>query len=240
MCIRDRDSLENIILGTSKAAELETRIKAVEDDFTASSLQLQDSNALLDLVNNAHAKINQLIDGTIPVELQYNTDVIFAGKGTTVDKSVAGKIKVNNSVNGYMVADVFRWDIASKSVVSQLTTSNLFDPTSANQYAVWSKLVPFSNRLSLKNITNSGSFNGDLNIYIDDSTNGWSNGQIFRVALDNIDINGNNIKIWTSTSTGFDQAVANITPAQLITSTPYIEVVCMDASNYVFEADILR
>ena len=26
-------------------------------------------------------KINQLIDGTIPVELQYNTDVIFAGKG---------------------------------------------------------------------------------------------------------------------------------------------------------------
>ncbi len=239
--VTDRlDSLENIILGTAKAAELEARIKEVEDDFTASSLQLQDSNALLDLVNNAHAKINQLIDGTIPVELQYNTDVIFAGKGTTVDKSVAGKIKVNNSVNGYMVADVFRWDIASKSVVSQLTTSNLFDPTSANQYGVWSKLVPFSNRLSLKNITNSGSFNGDLNIYIDDSTNGWSNGQIFRVALDNIDINGNNIKIWTSTSTGFDQAVASIAPAQLITSTPYIEVVCMDASNYVFEADILR
>ena len=239
--VTDRlDSLENIILGTAKAAELEARIKEVEDDFTASSLQLQDSNALLDLVNNAHANINQLIDGTIPVELQYNTDVIFAGKGTTVDKSVAGKIKVNNSVNGYMVADVFRWDIASKSVVSQLTTSNLFDPTSANQYGVWSKLVPFSNRLSLKNITNSGSFNGDLNIYIDDSTNGWSNGQIFRVALDNIDINGNNIKIWTSTSTGFDQAVASIAPAQLITSTPYIEVVCMDASNYVFEADILR
>ena len=234
------DSLENIILGTAKAAELETRIKAVEDDFTASSLQLQDSNALLELVNNAHSKINQLIDGTIPVELQYNTDVIFAGRGTTVDKSVAGKIKVNNNVDGYMVADVFRWDIASKAIVSQLAANNLFDPTAANQYGVWSKLVPFSNRLSLKNITDSGAFNGNLNIYIDDSTTGWSKGQIFRVALDNIDINGNNIKIWTSASTGFNQAVANITPAQLITTTPYIEVVCMDPSNYVFEADILR
>lgn len=149
--VTDRlDSLENIILGTAKAAELEARIKEIEDDFTASSLQLQDASALLDLVNNAHSKINQLIDGTIPVELQYNTDVIFAGKGTTVDKSVAGKIKVNNTVDGYMVADVFRWDINSGAVVNQLSASNLFEPNTANQYGVWSKLVPFSNRLSLK------------------------------------------------------------------------------------------
>jgi hypothetical protein len=239
--VTDRlDSLENIILGTAKAAALEARIKELEDDFTASSLQLQDSNSLLDLVNNAHGKINQLIDGTIPVELQYNTDVIFAGKGTTVDKSIPGKIKVNNIVDGYVIADVFRWDIGSSTVVSQLATNNLFDPTNANQYGVWSKLVPFSNRLSLKNVTDSGVFNGNLNIYIDDSTNGWTKGQIFRVALDNIDINGNNIKIWTSTSTGFNQAVANIDPSQLITTTPYIEIVCMDPSNYVFEADILR
>lgn len=239
--VTDRlDSLENIILGTAQASALEARIKELEDDFTASSIQLQDSKSLLDLVNNAHGKINQLIDGTIPVELQYNTDVIFAGKGTSVDKSIAGKIKVNNIVDGYVIADVFRWDIGSSTVVSQLATNNLFDPTNANQYGVWSKLAPFSNRLSLKNITDSGVFNGDLNIYIDDSTNGWTKGQIFRVALDNIDINGNNIKIWTSTSTGFNQAVANIDPSRLITTTPYIEIVCMDPSNYVFEADILR
>ena len=234
------DSLENIILGTAKAAELENRIKELEDDFTASSLQLQDSTALLELVNNAHFKINQLIDGTIPVELQYNTDVLFAGRGTTIDKSVSGKIKVDNAVDGYAVASVFRWDIASKTTIDQLSSSNLFDPNTANQYGVWSKLVPFSNRLSLKNLLLSNPFNGDLNIYIDDSTNGWSIGQIFRVALDNIDINGNNIKIWTSSSTGFNQAVANIDPSQLVTTTPYIEVVCMDPSNYVFEADILR
>ena len=239
--VTDRlDTLENIILGTAKAAALEKRIKAVEDDFTASSLQLQDATALLDLVNNAHTKINSLIDGTIPVELQYNTDVIFAGKGTTIDKSIAGKIKVNNNVDGYVIADSFVWDLASKTTVSQISSTNLFDPNLANQYGVWSKLVPFSNRLSLKNVLSPNPFNGDLNIYIDDSTNGWSNGQIFRVALDNITINGNNIKIWTSTSTGYDQAVANIDPSQLITTTPYIEIVCMDSSNYVFEADILR
>ena len=239
--VTDRlDSLENIILGTAKAAALEARVKELEDDFTSSSLQLQDSTALLELVNNAHSKINQLIDGTIPVELQYNTDVIFAGKGTTIDKSIAGKIKVNNSIDGYAVLPVFRWDIASKTTIDQLSSSNIFDPNTANQYGAWSKLVPFSNRMSLKNLLLSNPFNGDINIYIDDSTNGWSEGQIFRIALDNIDINGNNIKIWTSSSTGFNQAIANIDPSQLITTTPYIEVVCMDPSNYVFEADILR
>ena len=239
--VTDRlDTLENIILGTAKAAALEKRIKAVEDDFTASSLALQDSNSLLKLVNNAHTKINQLIDGTIPVELQYNTDVIFAGKGTTIDKSIAGKIKVNNTVDGYLLADGFTWDIASSTVVAQLAGSNLFDPNLANQYGVWSKLVPFSNRLSLKNVLVANAFNADLNIYIDDSTIGWTKGQIFRIALDNIDINGKNIKIWTRTSTNFSQAVANIDPSQLITTTPYIEVVCIDPSNYIFEADILR
>ena len=239
--VTDRlDTLENIILGTAKAAALEKRIKELEDDFTASSLALQDSNSLLKLVNNAHTKINQLIDGTIPVELQYNTDVIFAGKGTAIDKSIAGKIKVNNTVDGYLLADGFTWDIASSAVVTQITANNLFDPNLANQYGVWSKLVPFSNRLSLKNVLVANAFNADLNIYIDDSTIGWTAGQIFRIALDNIDINGKNIKIWTRTSTNFSQEVANIDPSQLITTTPYIEVVCIDPSNYIFEADILR
>ena len=234
------DSLENLILGTAKATELENRIKEVEDDLTASSLQLQDSSALLNLINNAHTKINSLIDGTIPVELQYNTDVIFAGKGTTVDKSVAGKIKVNNSVDGYSLSELFKWDIASEAITTQITVNNLFSPQEANTVGIWSKLVPFSNRLSLKNILDSGSLNSNLNIYIDDSTNGWNAGQTVKIAFDTIAVNGNNIKIWTGASTSFDKVIANIDPSQLSSTSPYIEVVCIDPANYIFEADILR
>ncbi len=234
------DSLENLILGTAKATELENRIKEVEDDLVASSLQLQDSSALLTLINNAHGKINSLIDGTIPVELQYNTDVIFAGKGTTVDKSVAGKIKVNNSVVGYTLSELFKWDIASSVVLTQINTSNLFSPQDANTIGIWSKLVPFTNRLSLKNILDSGSLSQNLNIYIDDSTNGWSAGQTIKIAFDTIAVNGNNIKIWTGATTSFDKPIANIDPSQLLSTSPYIEIVCIDPTNYIFEADILR
>ncbi len=232
-------NLENIILGTAQAAQLEARIKELEDDFTASSLQLQDSDALLTLINNAHGKINQLIDGTIPVELQYNTDVIFAGKGTTVDKSVAGKIKVNNEVEGYVVSDLFKWDIASGIVTGALTSTSLFDNSQANQYGVWVKLNLYTNRLSLNNILNNESLNSSLDIYIDDSTNGWKKGQVFKIAIDTIDVNGNNIKVLTNKSGGW-QNIADIDPSQLITTKPYIELVCIDPINYVFEVDILR
>ena len=233
------DSLENIILGTAKAAELEKRIKEIEDDFTASSLQLRDSSALLDLINKAHGKINQLIDGTIPVELQYNTDVIFSGRGTKVDKSVPGKIKINNEVEGYVPSDVFKWDIASQITAGALTASNLFDNSFANQYGIWAKLNLYTNRLSLKNLMNVDPLNSNLNIYIDDSTNGWKLGQVFKIAFDEIDVNGNNIKIWTNKSGGWSN-IADIDPSQLTTNKPYIELVCTDPANYVFEVDILR
>ena len=234
------DSLENVILGTAQAAALEGRIQELEDDFTASSLQLQDSNALLSLINNAHNKINQLIDGTIPVELQYNTDVIFAGKGTNIDKSVAGKIKVNNTVDGYVVNDVFQWDISSGVVAgSILSGTNQFDTTNANINGVWSKLNSYSNRLSLKNKLTADPLNGNLNIYIDDSVVGWTLGQSFKIAFDTIDVDGNNIKVWTNKSGGWSN-IADIDPSQLITNKPYIELVCTDPQNYVFEVDILR
>lgn len=232
-------NLENIILGTAQAAQLEARIKELEDDFTASSLQLQDSDALLTLINNAHGKINQLIDGTIPVELQYNTDVIFAGKGTTVDKSIPGKIKVNNEIEGYVVSDLFKWDIASGITTGALTSISLFDNSQANQYGVWAKLNLYTNRLSLNNILNNESLNSSLDIYIDDSTNGWKKGQVFKIAIDTIDVNGNNIKILTNKSGGWIN-IADIDPSQLITTKPYIELVCIDPINYVFEVDILR
>lgn len=234
------DSLENIILGTAQASALESRIQELEDDFTASSLQLQDSAALLSLINNAHTKINQLIDGTIPVELQYNTDVIFAGRGTTVDKSIPGKIKVNNEVDGYVVSDVYKWDIASQITTGALTAANPFDNSQANQYGVWSKLNQYTNRLSLNNLLNQEVLNSNLNIYIDDSTNGWKKGQVFKVAIDRIDVNGKDINVWTNKSGGFTTSITTIAPSQLITDKPYFEIVCTDPVNYVFEVDILR
>ena len=233
------DSVENIILGTAKAAALEARIKELEDDFTASSLQLRDSAALLDLINNAHTKINQLVDGTIPVELQYNTDVIFAGTGTSLDKSVPGKIKVNNTVDGYQILTPYKWSKNSNITDSRLTAQNQYDAANATEFGIWAKLNLYSNRLSLLNIF-GGTADSSVNIYIDDSTVGWKVGQVFKIAFDTFDINGKSIKIYTNKTNGFSSLIAEIDAVQLISSKPYIELVCVDPANYGFEVDILR
>jgi len=198
---------------------------------------------LLKLIQKAHEKINSLIDGTIPTELQYNTDVVFGGKGTSISKNATGHIKINNNVVGYAPSQKFLWDIAAKEVAVEITNTNLFDAgnngNGADRYAIWSRLQDFTNRLSLYE-TFSTDTNDDLYIYIDDSTTAWQVGHVFKIVFDTININGNSIIIKTGKTSGFTKTIAHIEPDQLITAKPYIEITCLDPINYKFEADILR
>ena len=237
------DSIENIVSSTEDTTALSKKVKVLEDDFQSSSLQLADSNSLLELITKAHTKINSLIDGTIPVELQYNTDIIFAGKGTEVDKTIPNKIKIDSTVDGYTLNSPYLWNIAARTIATKLSTSEQFDAgvagNGSSKFAIWSRLEEFSNRLSLKGLFSSEP-ESDLNIYIDDSLVSWKNGQTFKITFDEINMSGNNIKFWTNTVGGFDQLIFNVDSTQLITNKPYIELVCIDYANYQFEADILR
>ena len=237
------DAIENIVAAKENATALLSRIVSLEDSFQNASIQLADSNSLLELITKAHNKINSLIDGTIPVELQYNTDVLFAGKGTEVDKSIPNKIKINSTVDGYTLNSAYLWNMAANAIATQLSSTVQFDAgnvgNGSGKFAIWSRLEAFTNRLSLKGLISTDP-ESNLNIYIDDSLTAWKSGQTFKITFDTINMSGNNIKIWTSKTTGFDKLVADIDATQLITNKPYIELVCINPANYQFEADILR
>ena len=232
-----------MVTASEDTASLSNRVAELEEDFQNASIQLADSNSLLDLISKAHNRINKLIDGSIPVELQYNTDVIFAGKGTEIDKSIPNKIKINSTIDGYTLSSIYLWNIAGNAIAGQISTTNKFDiglaGAGASKFAIWSRLESFSNRLSLNGLIENDP-ESDLNIYIDDGVISWKKGQTFKIVFDTINMLGNNIKIWTSTTTNYDVLVADINPSQLITNKPYIELVCIDPANYQFEADILR
>ena len=134
-------------------------------------------------------------------------------------------------------------------MATQLSDSVWFDAGDVGngsvKFAIWTRLDLFTNRLSLKGLIRKpdGTISdpeSDLNIYIDDSLVAWKSGQTFKITFDAINMSGNNIKIWTSGTTGYDQLIADIDATQLITNKPYIELVCIDPANYQFEADILR
>lgn len=241
---RRLNEIEGLVLASETAEDLDLRVTELENDFQNTSIQLQDSDSLLKLITKAHDKLNSLIDGTIPVELQYNSDVLYDGLGTSIDKSVANKVKVNNVTKGYENLKLFTWDLAAGSVSDPISTTNLFDiqvsGAGLSQYGVWCKLKPFTNRISFIDKFSTNVANDDLNIYIDDSTTSWKEGQIVKITFESIDMNGNNIKIRTGKSGGYNQLIADISPADLITNKPYIEIICVEPTTYQFEVDIIR
>ena len=238
------DEIENLLVSNANTSDIVTRIASLESDFQNASIQLADSNSLLKLIQKAHEKLNSLIDGTIPTELQYNTDVIFNGKGTTVDKTAGGHIKINNTVVGYAQSVNYLWDLASSTVGAKLDGITLFDAglggSGAQSQGIWTKLQSYTNRMSLYETFAASVPNDDLYIYIDDGVVAWQAGQVFKIAFDTIDMDGHNIIVRTGKVSGFDKTVINIAPAQLLTTKPYIEITCVDPINYKFEADILR
>jgi hypothetical protein len=241
------DNLENLVLNSENNEDLLARIKAVEDQLKNSSLQLEDSDSLLQLITKAHDRINSIIDGTIPTEVQYNTDVISAGHGIKIDKSNPRRIKVINNVNGYSLTQAYKWDSVGTPIL--ITESSPFDISASGQgaqaFGIYAKLLKYTNRLSLQNLLTSGSGgdvrpNDDLDIYIDDGSYAWEKGQVFKISFDRIDMNGNSIEIYTGKTSGYNEVIANIQPISLISNKPYIEIVCIDPANYIFEVDILR
>jgi len=237
------EELEKLVLASEEYDEIILRLADLEESFENAAIQLQDSDSLLKLITKAHDKMNSLIDGTIPVELQYNTDVIFNGMGTEVDKSVPGKIKVNNSVLGYTKNIAYLWDINNASRSSMITVSEPFDAgnsgSGTTQYGIWTQLKSFTNRLSLQNLFTSNP-NSDLNIYVDDNSFQWKEGHVLKISFETIDMNGNDIIIRTRAKNGFDVIIAELSPSELLSTRPYLEIVCMDPINYTFEVDILR
>ena len=69
------DSIENIVSSTEDTTALSKKVQVLEDDFQSSSLQLADSNSLLELITKAHTKINSLIASVRLDYLQKDTEI---------------------------------------------------------------------------------------------------------------------------------------------------------------------
>jgi hypothetical protein len=229
------DVMENMVLSSEDADTMKAEILSLQTQVENASLNYADEASLLDMITDINRRMNSIINGTIPTEVQYNTNVIFDGKGTSIDKSVPGKIKVNNTVNGYKLLTQFDWDLTNKTVGQKITE---FDPTAANTNGVYVRLKSFENMIRMS--LSAGTANNDMNIYIDDSTESWEEGQVLKLVFDSIlDLGGYNIKIYTNKKNGWVLG-RQITSGELSSAKPYIELVCTNKTLLTFVADVLR
>ena len=239
------DSMETLLLTSPQLVDLSTKMTKLQLDVENASLNYADSTSLLDLITSANNRINSLISGEIEASVQVNTDVIQtpANSGIEVTRSTADNTINLKAVNdGYTLAGGYIYDISSNVVGAEMTTANLFNPTNASNKGIWHSVRPFSNLLRIHSTV--GTTNDNLNIYLDDTNNGWSDGQVLRIAFRN-DMKlaaGKNIKIFTDKTSGAWDADAKITisSSDRLSIRDYIEIICVDAVTKTFEYDILR
>jgi len=229
--------MENMVLSSEDADLMKQQIVTLQTQLENAALNFADETSLLQMITEINRRINQIVDGTIPTEVQYNTNVIHDGLGTTVDKSVPNKIKINNNVYGYKLLTLFDWDNLTSTSGLQVTA---YDASNALNKGIFARLKPFENMMRV-NIKSGGSVaNNDVNIYIDDSTASWKDGQTLKLVFDNIiEMNGYNINIYTDKKNGWSQ-VAQIVNGDLRNGKPYIEIVCTNQATLTFVADVLR
>jgi len=226
------DVMENAVLSSQDAATLKKQVADLQNQVELAALNYADEASLLDMITDINRRINSIVNGTIPTEVQYNTNVIFDGKGTSVDKSVPGKIKINNTNQGYRLLKLFDWDGA----VQQPITA--FDPLTANTNGIYARLKPFENMMRVS--LSAGAMNDSLNIYIDDSTDSWVDGQTLKIVFDSdLNLSGYNINVYTDKKNDWSLA-RQITSAELKGSKPYIELICTNQTTLTFVADVLR
>ena len=233
------DDVENLIATSDSLSALSARLTALETSFENTSLNIADADSLLSLITNANNRINQLVDGTIPTEVQYNTDVVAAGDGIIIDKSTPNKIKIKNDLNGYSLGRPYRWNENTLTRYTEITDTAQYDPASASSYGIWTSLKKFSNQLRLAGKVTALDADNNINIYIDDKITKWSDGQTFKIVFEGLSLAGYNINIWTNTLNNYGVQIGSLSDASL-SDNPYFEIVCINAATFEFEIDIIR
>ena len=238
--------LETLLLTSSQIGDFTGRLNNLETAIEDAKLNYATPSSLLQLIQSTNLRINQLLDGTVPSAVQYNIDVIKSGAGAEVDKSAPGYVTIKNKVYGYELIDAYNYDITNSSWLNwslgtKIESTNKFNLTTASSTSIWMRFKNYTNRVNLW-IDSTSTLSSNINIYLDDSIIPWKTGQVLKMNFKNgLQLNGQTIKIFTNknTTTGWTQ-VGTIYESDLVSSKPYIELICTDEINKTFEIDILR
>lgn len=233
------DGLEGLLLTSGDATDFAARIADLEDSLEKAALNYADSTSILDMITSVNSRLNQVIAGTIPSEIQYNTDVIVAGDGMVIDKSVPNKIKLANTDYGYVLNEVFTYNLSTLTTGTLIDATSPFNMTLTASTGMIARIRPYTNMVRVH--TDTGTPSGDLNIYLDDSINMWKKGQTIKFSFKSpLPLLGTNkINIYAEKQNGW-VLKGTLETANLLSQTPYVELICIDEINKTFELEIIR
>lgn len=234
------NDLEGILLTSAQQKDIDARISDIEESLESAALNFENSASILELIASTNKRLNEVISGTIPAEIQYNTDIIANGDGTSIDKSNPAKIKINNINYGYVLSNPSIYDFNTGLLVDKLSAAVPYNPSLAASQGILTRVKKYTNLMSVYLEPNEV-FENDLNIYLDDSVSGYKVGQVIKITFRDSIFNLNNKKINIYTDKKANWILkASIASTDLVSMKPYIELICVDEVNKSFEFDVIR
>lgn len=233
------DGLENLMMTSIDQSNVANKVIELEKSIEDAALNYSSAQSVLDIISKTNDRLNQVISGKIPTEVQYNTDVIAAGNGIVIDKSNPKKIKIQNINNGYSLNELHIYNLTGQVVTGKISESLKWNPLEADVTGIWTRLKRYDNLIRVYN--EDEDFVRDLDIYLDDSVIPVKLGQVikltFKTPVDHMDSNKINIFVgkkdkWELKNT--------INETDLLSNKPYIELVCVDEINKTFELEMIR
>lgn len=242
------DSLEDQISNTETLNDLSARLDTIEDSLISSQNLLADSTSVMSLIDRNYQEILNIYKNETSVQMAYNLNVLQQGRGTILDRSIPGKIKISNSNEGYSLSEkpILTWEDLNYNSISN-SYEFVYSLKGGHNYLKFFSQTGVAN--DAKNLTNSE----NIIFYINDSSVKWEKGQSLRISFGSTFILDSTLSraiLFLTDSQNelkskdgiYTSVMGSLSGLQLLESKgkPILEFICIDPITKTFEMDIIR
>lgn len=220
------EDLKDLLINQTDFNELNVRLTNLETSVEASQALFNNTNGVVQMIESVNDRVNDIIAGNTSIQVSYNLDLIKAGPGITLDKSIPNRLKISNSNQEY--------NIENTSIVDLSTNNNV-------------RLGRFTNYVRHEKGGLSITLTKDLELYIDDTDITWSKGQSLDLVInDPVDVSIYSLKIYTDALNRlgggeFGKNIINLSDIDFQPNdTPIFKITCIDATTLEFKVDKIR
>lgn len=248
------NGLEFSYLTNEDYRTIKSEINSAKKYIDDAKLNFKNSNTFIELINSANKRINEMISGKIPTELQFDTNVFTSGSGIQLTKDNENKkIKISSkgnyaqypivnvkSIGARVLGEIYKNETLLNVHNNDVNNSNeIYTPNS--QEVLYVNLREINNKINLK-IKNDSVINSDITFFLDDSAYPIEDGQKIQIAFkQQFSLGDKKINFYTKNSGEWHLAKESIISVNDLHSTqPYVELICINRELNKFEFDILR
>jgi hypothetical protein len=238
--VNEIETIKGLLYNGTDLQELDQRITQIETQLENSRVLLDNSESLNQLIARNYEEILNIYKNNTSITVQYNTDVLQAGEGIILDKSVPNQVIVKN------VEQTYTFDTPP---IFNVTVDFTSSPTA------WIKVLPlqpFGNYVKLSNGT-AQQFDKDVNLYIDDTTVKWKKGQTMKIVVDHnfpMDMytqGSFDLVVYTdaldilNTGQNYSKEIARVSSSEFYEKNgkPQIEIICLNPETLEFTYDLI-